>query len=122
MSEMALTAEHLIVVGRGRLIRDMSTGDFITSSSPRSVFVRSPDETRLRDVLLADGVEVSSTEPGQLHVTGMSTDQIGYRASEAGLTLLELSPVQASLEEAFMALTHDAVEYRAPTTPEGILA
>jgi len=122
MSEMALTAEHLIVVGRGRLIRDMATDDFIASASPRSVLVRSPDERRLRDVLLADGVGIASTEPGQLQVTGMSSDEIGYRAADAGLTLLELSPVQASLEEAFMALTRDAVEYRAPTTPEGIPA
>ncbi len=115
MSEMALTAEHLIVVGRGRLIRDVSVDDFITSASSDSVLVRSPDEGHLRDLLLADGIEVSSSEPGHLQVTGMTSDEIGYRAAAAGLTLLELSPVQASLEEAFMALTHDAVEYRAPT-------
>jgi ABC-2 type transport system ATP-binding protein len=116
MSEMALTATHLIVVGRGRLIRDMPTADFIASASPRSVVVRSPDEARLREVLRSDGVSVASSERGRLHVTGLSSDEIGYRASDAGLTLLELSPVQASLEEAFMSLTHDAVEYRAPTS------
>jgi ABC-2 type transport system ATP-binding protein len=124
MSEMALTAEHLIVVGRGRLIRDEPTAAFIAGASPRSVVVRTPDEDRLRDLLLADGVEVASTGPGQMQVTGLSSDEIGWRASEAALTLLELAPVQASLEEAFMALTHDAVEYRAPTTttPERALA
>jgi ABC-2 type transport system ATP-binding protein len=112
MSEMALTAEHLIVIGRGRLIRDMSVDDFIASASTSSVLVRTPDDARLRDLLLADGVEVSSSVPGHLEVTGLTSDEIGHRASNHGVTLLELSPVQASLEEAFMALTHDAVEYR----------
>jgi ABC-2 type transport system ATP-binding protein len=113
MSEMALTAQHLIVIGRGRLIRDMSVDDFIASASRSSVFVRSPDDARLRELLLKDGIEVSSPAPGQLEVTGLTSDEIGRRACAHGVTLLELSPVQASLEEAFMALTHDAVEYRA---------
>ena len=113
MSEMALTAEHLIVIGRGRLIRDMSVDDFIASASANSVVVRTPsDDARLRDLLLEDGVEVSSSMPGRLQVTGLTSDEIGYRAFSHGVTLLELSPVQASLEEAFMALTRDAVEYR----------
>jgi ABC-2 type transport system ATP-binding protein len=122
MSEMALTAAHLIVVGRGRLIRDMSVDDFIASAASESVFVRTPDEARLRDLLRSEGVEVTSKEPGQLSVSGMTSDEIGYRAAGAGLTLLELSPVQASLEEAFMALTHDAVEYRAPTSGQAEIA
>jgi ABC-2 type transport system ATP-binding protein len=113
MTEMALTAQHLIVIGRGRLIRDTSVEDFIVSASRDSVFVRSPDDARLRDLLLKDGIEVSSPAPGQLEVTGVTSDEIGCRASADGLTLLELSPVQTSLEEAFLALTHDAVEYRA---------
>jgi ABC-2 type transport system ATP-binding protein len=71
MSEMALTAEHLIVVGRGRLIRDMSVDDFTASASTNAVYVRSPDDARLHDVLLADGIEVASSEPGHLQVTGM---------------------------------------------------
>jgi ABC-2 type transport system ATP-binding protein len=113
MTEMALTAQHLIVIGRGRLIRDTSVDDFIASASRNSVFVRTPDDARLRDLLLNDGIGVSSPAPGQLEVTGVTSDEIGRRACAHGLTLLELSPVQASLEEAFMALTHDAVEYRA---------
>jgi ABC-2 type transport system ATP-binding protein len=113
MSEMTLTAQHLIVIGRGRLIRDTSVDDFIASASRHSVFVRSPDDARLRDLLCNDGIDVSSPAPGQLEVTGVTSDEIGRRAAAHGLTLLELSPVQASLEEAFMALTHDAVEYRA---------
>ncbi len=123
MSEMALTADHLIVVGRGRLIRDMPTAEFIASASSGSVTVRTPDEERLRDLLLADAAAVTITQPGRLEVEGLTSDEIGYRAAAAGLTLLELSPVKASLEEAFMSLTHDAVEYRAPTpSPERIAA
>src|SRR5215218_3537795 len=113
MSEMALTVQHLIVVGRGRLIRDMSVADFIASAARNSVFVRSPDDARLLELLRDAGIEVTSPAPGELEVTGVTSDEIGRRASGYGLTLLELSPVQASLEEAFMALTHDAVEYRA---------
>jgi ABC-2 type transport system ATP-binding protein len=115
MSEMALTAEHLIVVGRGRLIRDVSVQEFINSASTNSVRVRSPQAAQLRDLLLQDGVSVASSVAGELNVIGLSSDVIGTRAAAAGLVLHELSPVQASLEEAFMELTRDAVEYRAPS-------
>jgi len=114
MSEMALTAEHLIVVGRGRLIRDVSVQEFIDSASTHSVHVRSPHAAQLRDLLLDDGVTVASSGAGQLDVIGLSSDEIGIRAAAAGLVLHELSPVQASLEEAFMELTRDDVEYRSP--------
>jgi ABC-2 type transport system ATP-binding protein len=116
MSEMALTAEQLIVVGRGRLIRDTSVAQFIASASSGIVRVRTPEQDALRELLLEDGASVASSEPGQLEVTGMTSDEIGYRAAAARLTLLELAPVEASLEDAFMALTHDAVEYRTPDT------
>jgi ABC-2 type transport system ATP-binding protein len=112
MSEMALTAEHLIVVGRGTLIRDVPVAEFIASASSNSVRVRTPDPIRLRALLTGDSVTVSSTTEGQLDVTGLTTDEIGLRAAAAGIALLELSPVQASLEQAFMELTADAVEYR----------
>jgi ABC-2 type transport system ATP-binding protein len=115
MSEMSLTADHLIVIGRGKLIRDLPTAEVIAEASGKTVAVRTPDEERLRDLLLAEGATVSSTTPGRLEVSGLSSDEIGYRAAAEGLTLLELSPVSASLEEAFMSLTHDAVEYRAPS-------
>jgi ABC-2 type transport system ATP-binding protein len=115
MSEMALTAEHLIVVGRGRLIRDMSVRDFIDSASTGSVRVRSPQAARLRDMLLGAGVTVASSERGTLDVTGLTSDEIGARAAAAGIALAELTPVQASLEAAFMELTRDAVEFRAET-------
>jgi ABC-2 type transport system ATP-binding protein len=113
MSEMAVTAEHLIVVGRGRLIRDMSVADFIDSASTRSVHVRTPQAGQLRSLLLRDGVSVSSSQHDQLDVTGLSSDAIGAQAAEAGIVLYELSPVQASLEQAFMELTKDDVEFRA---------
>jgi ABC-2 type transport system ATP-binding protein len=112
MSEMALTAEHLIVVGRGRLIRDVPVAEFIASASSNSVRVRTPDPIRLRGLLTGETVTVSSSAEGQLDVTGLTTDEIGLRAAAAGIALLELSPVQASLEQAFMELTADAVEYR----------
>ncbi len=112
MGEMALTADRLIVIGRGRLIRDESTADFIASASAQSVRVRSPQADQLRALLLGPGVTVSSAESGVLEVTGLLTDDIGRRAAEASMTLLELTPVQASLEQAFMELTRDSVEYR----------
>lgn len=112
MSEMALTAEHLIVVGRGRLIRNQSVADFIASASTGSVRVRSPQAAQLRDLLLGADVTVTSSQAGELEVHGLSSDEIGAQASGASLTLYELSPINASLEEAFMELTHDAVEYR----------
>jgi ABC-2 type transport system ATP-binding protein len=112
MGEMALTADRLIVIGRGRLIRDESTADFIASASAQSVRVRSPQADQLRALLLGPGVTVSSSEAGVLEVTGLRTDDIGRRAAEASLTLLELTSIQASLEEAFMELTRDSVEYR----------
>jgi ABC-2 type transport system ATP-binding protein len=119
MSEMALTAEHLIVIGRGRLIADTSVSDFIASASAGRVKVRSPQAARLGDLLAAPDVTVASAEEGTLYVSGLTSDEIGMTASDNGVPLFELAPQQASLEEAFMELTGNAVEYRAPgTTPE----
>ncbi len=112
MSEMAMTADHLIVIGRGRLIRDVSTEEFIASASANSVKVRTPHAEELRGLLLGPAVTIVSHRAGEFEVTGMTSDEIGRCAAEAGLTLYELSPVQASLEQAFMELTSDAVEYR----------
>jgi ABC-2 type transport system ATP-binding protein len=113
MSEMALTAEHLIVVGRGRLIRDVSMQEFISSASANSVHVRSPQAAQLREALLRPGVSVASSAAGELDVTGLTSDDIGTVAAASGFTLYELSTVNASLEQAFMELTADSVEYRA---------
>jgi ABC-2 type transport system ATP-binding protein len=115
MSEMALTADHLIVVGRGRLLADMPTGDFIAQASPALVRVRSPHATRLRELLLGEGVRVATGGPGVLEVSGLATEEIGERAASEGLTLHELATQHASLEDAFMEMTRDAVEYEATT-------
>jgi ABC-2 type transport system ATP-binding protein len=113
MSEMALTAEHLIVIGRGRLIADTSVEEFIAGASRNLVRVRTTDPSRLRAVVEGPDVAVSTADDGALMVSGLTTDQVGIAAAGAGLTLLELSPLQASLEEAFMDLTGDSVEYHA---------
>ncbi|MCI4062094.1 ATP-binding cassette domain-containing protein [Micromonospora sp. R77] len=111
MSEMAQTAEHLIVVGRGRLIADVSLAEFTRQASRTGVRVRSPQAGTLRELLVGADVTVTSSEPGLLEVTGLSREQIGDRAAGAGLTLHELTATEASLEEAFMTMTRDAVEY-----------
>jgi ABC-2 type transport system ATP-binding protein len=116
MSEMALTAEHLIVIGRGRLIADVSVAEFTAQASSNSVRVRTPEPARLHDLIRAREVTVTPIEGGALEVTGMTSEQIGARAAAAGVILHELTPQQASLEEAFMALTQDAVEYHGTTT------
>lgn len=114
MSEMALTAEHLIVVGRGRLMADTSVAEFVRSAAGTSVRVRTDEADRLRQALAGRGVTVSSTEREVLEVTGLSSDRIGRIAADSGIALAELTPQQASLEEAFMEMTRDAVEYHAP--------
>jgi len=112
MSEMSLTAQHLIVVGRGRLLADMSTADFIAANSQAHTRVRSPQGDQLMAALSARGAQVTSTE-GYLQVDGMSTDQVGDIAAGEGLTVHELFTQRSSLEEAFMELTRDSVEYHA---------
>ncbi|NUP45052.1 MAG: ATP-binding cassette domain-containing protein [Streptomyces sp.] len=111
MSEMALTAEHLVVIGRGRLMADMPVAEFVTSAGG-SVRVRTEEAARLRGLLAGPDVTVSSTERDVLDVTGLSSDRIGRIAADAAIALAELTPLQASLEEAFMEMTRDAVEYQ----------
>jgi ABC-2 type transport system ATP-binding protein len=111
-SEMALTADHLIVIGRGRLIADMSVDDFVRKASGTRVRVRSPQATRLRELVLGPHVSVASNEASLLEVDGLSAEQVGEIAAANKIVLYELTPVQASLEEAFMELTRDEVEYK----------
>jgi ABC-2 type transport system ATP-binding protein len=115
MNEMAVTANHVIVVGRGRLIAEESVTDLLERASGSSVRVRSPQAGRLRDLLTAPGVSVSSATEGVLIVRGASAGQIGDTARQHGIALHELVPQTATLEEAFMELTGDAVEYRGHT-------
>jgi ABC-2 type transport system ATP-binding protein len=116
MSEMALMADRLVVVGRGRLIAEQSVESFIAQASSDRVRVRTPDPSRLAAALAADGVTITSgNEPQLLEVQGLRPAEIGDTAAVQGIALHELTPEQASLEEAFMRLTHDAVEYHAST-------
>jgi len=111
MSEMALTAEHLIVIGRGRLIADTSVREFVERSSKRSVLVRTPDAGKLTAGLAEEGAEISKAEDGALIVLGLEAPRIGELAAAAQIVLHELTPQRASLEEAFMELTSDSVEF-----------
>jgi ABC-2 type transport system ATP-binding protein len=112
MSEMALTADHVIVVGKGRLLRDQSMAEFITDASTDVVRVRSPEPQRLADLLAADGALVRPVDRGAIEVAGRTSEQIGIAAAAAGLTLYELTPQEASLEEAYMALTDGSLDFR----------
>ena len=115
MSEMALTADHLIVIGRGKLIADTSVDDFVARASQKVVLVRSPELERLRTALVGPGVSFADAERGALEVHGLTTAQVGDAAAEARIALHELTPHQASLEEAFMNLTRDELEFARET-------
>ena len=112
MSEMALTADHLVVIGRGRLIADTSVADFVAGSARGFVRVRSPEADRLAGVLTGVGATVVPESDGALAVSGVDAAQIGDLAAHEGAVLHELSPQSASLEDAFMELTDDTVEFR----------
>ncbi len=113
MSEMSLTADHLIVIGRGRKIADMSTDEFIRQASGGLVLVRTPQAAELEALLSGPDVTVTAAGPGLLEVRGLTAVQIGEAAAANQLVLHELTPQQASLEEAFMTLTRDDVEFKA---------
>ena len=127
MSEMALTADHLLVIGKGRLIADTSVDEFVRSSSQQSVHVRSPQAAELAALAgrpvppsgpehLPGGGRTrpdAGTDPDVIEITGMDSAEVGRLAAAHGIALSELIPVRASLEEAFMELTRDSVEYQA---------
>jgi len=113
MSEMALTADHLIVIGRGRLIADVPVREFIQRAGRNVVRVRSPQAGELRDLLAGPDVTVTVVEGGALEVSGLTAEQIGDLAAEHSVRLHELTPQQASLEEAFMELTRGDLEFHA---------
>lgn len=112
LSEMSLTADHLVVIGRGRLISNSSTADFIANSTTASVRVRSPQLSQLREILVGAGLAVTDVPDG-LSITAAPIEQIGELAGNAGITLHELSGQAGSLEDAFIKLTGDSVEYNA---------
>jgi ABC-2 type transport system ATP-binding protein len=112
MSEMSLTADHLIVIGAGRMITEGSVAEVVAMSSGSHVLVRSPDVSRFEPVLAAAGAEVSIEPDASLRIRKLDITRIGELASGNGITLHELSPQTASLEQAFMELTQDSGEYR----------
>ena len=118
MSEMAVTAQRLIVVGRGQLIADTTVAEFVAQASGNIVVVRSPHTSELRELLVSPDVTVSSVSAGQIEVHGLSAEQIGDIAWQHHLRVHELATQQASLEDAFMELTRNAVEYHARTAAE----
>jgi ABC-2 type transport system ATP-binding protein len=114
MSEMALTADHLLVIGKGRLIADTSADEFTRAASQRSVHVRSPQAAELAALCRQAGATVQTgTGPDVIEITGMDSAEVGRLAAAHGIALSELIPVKASLEEAFMELTRESVEYQA---------
>ncbi|MHB8643459.1 MAG: ABC transporter ATP-binding protein [Gaiellaceae bacterium] len=126
MSEMALIADHLIVIGRGRLIADVSIEEFIRRHSKHIVVVRSPQATELVELIAGPDVTIRAAENGALEIEGLTAEQIGTEAAAHDIVLYELAPQQASLEEAFMVLTRDEVEFQsnasAPDDRDGALA
>jgi ABC-2 type transport system ATP-binding protein len=115
MSEMALIADQVIIIGRGRLMRDQSLAEFTAEASAGAVRVRSPQAGRLASLLDSDGVMVRDVADGELEVEGLPSEQIGTVAAQNQITLYQLATQEASLEEAYMALTESSVEYRSST-------
>ncbi len=111
MSEMELTADHLVIVGRGRVLADTPMAEFIATTSGERVDVASPDGARLAELVAGPGVTVSSEQPGTLDVRGVSATAIGELAAANGLVLHQLATRRLSLEDAFMTLTDDTVDY-----------
>jgi ABC-2 type transport system ATP-binding protein len=115
MSEMEHTADHLIVIGRGRLIADCPMAEFIASASTEAAVVKTPDAQRLADVVSAAGGILERDSGGELTVRGMSPERVAELALAHGIVLHYLAPARVSLEEAFMELTADSIEYHAKT-------
>jgi ABC-2 type transport system ATP-binding protein len=122
MSEMALTADHLVVIGRGHLISTGTVSEFIAQSTSQFVRVRSTRSGDLAQLLSTEGVRVTNEDDGALSVSGMSAAEIGELAAASAIALHELSPQMASLEDAFMELTRDSVEYHGVSDSDRIAA
>jgi ABC-2 type transport system ATP-binding protein len=112
MSEMELTADHLIIIGQGRILADRSMAAFIADASRLAATVGTADVGRLAPALVSQGATVSLLSDTRMHVEGLAASAIGEVALQEQCPLLELTPEQPSLEDAFMTLTRDAVEYQ----------
>jgi len=122
MSEMQETAEHVLVIGRGRLIADTSVADLMRTSALSHVRVVSPQAADLSALLERAGGRVDASSDGWLSVAGLDASKIGDIAYGGSIRLHELTPQHASLEAAFMELTRDSVEYRADAVAPAVLA
>jgi ABC-2 type transport system ATP-binding protein len=122
MSEMAQTADNLVVIGRGKLIAHSSTTEFIERNCQSSVLVRTPETDKLRELLVLAGGQVSVADDGLLTVVKVDASRIGDLASDAGISLHQLSPKPATLEEAFMHQTHDTIDYGDSPERSGVVA
>jgi ABC-2 type transport system ATP-binding protein len=118
MSEMAQTADQLLVIGRGRIIASGPVQEIIDATRGVTVRVRSPRLGELSELLAGEQVTLRAAEPGLVEVVGRSAEEIGDAAAHAGIPLHELTPMRASLEDAYMALTQDEVEYRSESASE----
>ena len=112
MSEMAITADRLVIIGRGRLITETSVPELLAGGSGNHVRVRTPESGKLATLLRARGISVTAEPDGALHITGVDPDLVGELARVNGLRLQELSTQQATLEQRYMELTGEAVDYR----------
>ncbi|MGW5232123.1 ATP-binding cassette domain-containing protein [Streptomyces nodosus] len=117
MNETATFADHLVVLGRGRLLADLPLQDFIERHSRPCARVRTADPARLRAAMLAEGHTVEAADDGRWVVAGAKAEQVGKLAAREGIRLLELADERASLEQAYLALTADAAEFTAATAP-----
>lgn len=122
ISEVSLVADHLIVIGRGRLLADTTVHDLVRQAGGETVKVASADPARLREVLAGPDIEITGRAGSEeLQVTGLSARTIGIKAAGAGIVLYELTPKNISLEQAFMDLTSDAVEYQASALGQSVV-
>jgi ABC-2 type transport system ATP-binding protein len=112
MSEMALTADHVIVLGRGRVLADAGIDELVRSWTSNTVVVRTPRADELTRLIAGPDVAVTTGEPGLLQVAGLSAAAIGDAAAAHGIPLHELTPRAGSLEDAYLALTEGSVEYQ----------
>lgn len=117
MSEMALTASHLIVIGRGRLIADVTVAEMLNRASNDVVRVRTEHAQRLRSLVSSNHVQTDLVAPHELHVSGLDSASIGRIAAQLAIPLIELTPVHVTLEEAFMELTRHVTDFHTSPTP-----
>jgi ABC-2 type transport system ATP-binding protein len=122
MSEMENTADHLLVIGRGKLIADCTVAEFIAANSQQSIRVRTPQPDQLAKLVAASGGTVRENGDGVLLVTGLFSDQVGDLAYDNSIRVHELAPVHASLEQAFMDLTASSVQFRADVSAQPVPA